>query len=458
MRSACTSLVFLIFCGFFYGESGAKEAPTEVSYFRDLWPIIQRQCQACHQPAVKQANLQMTEYESFRLGGKSGPSFVPGDPDNSLVIAHLTGNREPRMPFGLPPLSDQEVELFRRWIKSGAVDDTPLEVRRPAASTEPPVYRLSPVITALAYSPHGDLLAVSGYREVLLHKSDGSGLDDRLVGVSERIQSLAFSADGEILMAAGGTPARFGEVQFWSVSSRELKSSVTVCDDTVFGAAFSPDASKVVFGCSDHSVRVLETATGRELLKMGHHENWVLGAVFGRDGQRIVSVGRDRAAKLTDASTGAFFENINLLRGELTAITRHPSRDAVVIGGEGRIPYYYRMDRPRTMLVADDSTLIREFERQNGEIFAFAFSPDGRKIAVAGVSAEVPIYDVDTGNRLAACTGHQAGIYSVAFRPDGQRLATGGFDGQVRIYQADSGQILKEFVPVPIEKKLLTSY
>jgi len=36
------------------------------------------------------------------------------------------------------------------------------------------------------------LLAVAGYHEVLLHKADGSGIVGRLVGLSERIQSLAF--------------------------------------------------------------------------------------------------------------------------------------------------------------------------------------------------------------------------------------------------------------------------
>ena len=39
-------------------------------------------------------------------------------------------------------------------------------------------------------------------------------------------------------------------------------------------------------------------------------------------------------------------------------MVRHPNRDAVVIGGEDRVPYFYKMDRPRKMLIADDSTLI----------------------------------------------------------------------------------------------------
>jgi WD40 repeat protein len=177
----------------------------------------------------------------------------------------------------------------------------------------------------------------------------------------------------------------------------------------------------------------------------------VLGTVFGKDGKRVVTVGRDRAAKLTDALSGAFLENVNLLRGELAAVARHPSQDIVVIGGQDRVPYVYLVDRPKNMKIADDTTLVRKLEMQKGAIFALAWSSDGARIAVAGAAPEAVLYDAATGERVAACTGHSAGIYALAFTPDGKKLATGGFDGRVRIYDSSTGGKLSEFVPVPIE-------
>ena len=149
---------------------------------------------------------------------------------------------------------------------------------------------------------------------------------------------------------------------------------MTLTGDTVFGASISPDASRIAVGCTDNTVRILDAASGKELFKIGNHENWVLGTIFGVDGKRIVSVGRDRAAKLTDATSGAFLENVNLLRGELAAIARHPTKDVIVIGGEDRVPYIYMMDRAQNMKIADDSTLIRKLERQDGTIAALAWS------------------------------------------------------------------------------------
>ncbi len=425
----------------------AAEPP--VSYFRQVRPILQRNCQSCHQPAVKQGSLDLTTYEGFKAGGKHGPG-------PSVIVGYLEGKSQPRMPLGLDPLAPADIDLVRRWIAAGAADDTPPEARETLAAGQPPVYRLPPVITALAWSPDGKTLAVSGYREVLLHQADGSGLIARLVGVSDRIQSLVFSADGSVLVAAGGTPARFGEVQVWDAAARKLRHSTMVSSDTVFGASLSPDASRIAVGCADNTVRLLDAVSGKELLKMGHHENWVLGTAFGLDGKRLVSVGRDRAAKLTDAASGAFIENINLLRDELSAVARHPRRDWVAIGGQDRVPYLYMMDRPRAMKIADDTTLVRKFEAQSGTIFALAFNADGSRLAVAGVSPEVTIYNTETGGRAAACRGHQAGIYALAFRPDGAELAAAGFDGRVRIYDPAGGKLLREFIPVPLEKQLVS--
>ena len=292
---------------------------------------------------------------------------------------------------------------------------------KPSSVDKPVVYSQPPVLTALAFSPDGKMLAVSGNREILLHTLDGSAPPKRLPGLSDRILSLAFSQDGSLLVAGGGTPSRFGEIQFWDLPAAKLRRSVMLTGDTVFGVSLSPDGTRVAAGCTDNTVRIVDTATGKELNKMGAHENWVLGTVFGVDGKRIVSVGRDGAAKLTDAASGGFQENVNLLRGPLAAVARHPSKDIVVIGGEDRAAYLYLMDRPKNMKIADDTTLVRKLERQNGVIAALAWSPDGRRIAVAGSAPEVNVYDADTGARVAACKGHSAGIYSVTFSPDSAR-------------------------------------
>src|SRR5262249_9658032 len=146
------------------------------------------------------------------------------------------------------------VSMIRDWIKAGAKDDSPSD----DVASAPGGYHQPPVITALRFSPDGKTLAVSGNREVLLHHADGSGLVRRLPGKADRILSIAFSADGNLMIAGGGTPARFGEIQFWEPREGKLLRVAQATSDTVFGASLSPDASKVAVGCADNTVRAFE--------------------------------------------------------------------------------------------------------------------------------------------------------------------------------------------------------
>src|SRR5215467_2008644 len=185
------------------------------SYYREIQPVLQKNCVGCHQPAMKSSGLDLTTYNGFRDGGKHGPAFTPGAPEQSSVLRYITGDAKPPMPLGAPPLSKEDIGLIREWIKAGARDDSPSETISTAAT----VYHQPPVISALRFSPDGKLLAVGANREVLLHDAAGGGLVKRLPGKAERILSLAFSNDGALLIAAGGTPARFGEIQLWDPRS-----------------------------------------------------------------------------------------------------------------------------------------------------------------------------------------------------------------------------------------------
>jgi len=430
-------------------SSSVLGADSPASYFRDVRPILQRQCQGCHQPNLKSGSLDVTTFESFQKGGGRGPAFRAGAPAESLIVKYVKGEAQPRMPLGAAPLTPEEIASISGWITAGAKDDTPPAAKDDITLERPPVYHQPPVVNALAFSPDGKTLAVSGYREVLLHSMAEGGIAARLVGLSERINSILFSTDGGSLIAAGGTPARFGEVQVWDPAHAKLKRSVMVTTDTVFGLSISPDGKEFAIGAADNSVRIIEASSGKELQKIGNHENWVLGTVFGVDGKRVVSVGRDRAAKLSDAGSGAFLENINLLHGELAAVARSPQKDVIVIGGEERIPYIYLMDRPRVMKTAEDSTLLRKLPRQSGAITALAWSPNGTKIAVGGMGSEVNIYNPESGELTASCKA-APGIYALAFTPDNSRLATGGFDGHVRICNSVTGESIKDFVAVPL--------
>jgi WD40 repeat protein len=87
--------------------------------------------------------------------------------------------------------------------------------------------------------------------------------------------------------------------------------------------------------------------------------------------------------------------------------------------------------------VLDVQTGESVFEhRESQEIFATAFSPDGRWLALGLADGSVNLADADTGNEVTSVGKHDRPIAygSLRFRPDGLRLASASTDGAARIW------------------------
>ncbi|MBM4069445.1 MAG: hypothetical protein FJ271_10925 [Planctomycetes bacterium] len=471
LRRWLSSFALLICGGTLWTVSGAQDParkdgkdgkdPETVSYYKNVRPIFQQHCQGCHQPAKAQGGYIMTSHaDLLKKGDHDEPGVVPGQADRSMLVKQITphGGKPAAMPRGKPPLLDREVALIKKWIAQGAKDDTPASARGTLIDMEhPPVYKRPPVITSLTYSPDGTLLAVAGYHEILLHKTEG-GLVARLVGISERIQSLAFSPDGKLLAASGGNPGRFGEVQIWDVARKKLKLSVPVTFDTVYGVSWSHDGKKLAFGCADNTLRAIDPETGKQILFQGAHGDWVLDTVFSKDSSHLVSVSRDMSMKLTEVATQRMVDNITsitpgALKGGLMTVDRHPTRDDLLIGGADGIPKIYQMYRTKARQIGDDFNLIRKFPELPGRVYVTRYNKNGSRIIVGTSNngkGQVTIFPSEGGKALSTFQGIQGAVYAAAFHPGGALAASAGFDGVVRINDVNSGKLIREFVPCPL--------
>ena len=93
-----------------------------MDFNRDIRPILNSQCMACH-GGVKQAADVSFSYREQALGkGKSGrPTVVPGNPGASELMRRITSSDpEMRMPLHRAALPAAQVALLRQWIKEGA--------------------------------------------------------------------------------------------------------------------------------------------------------------------------------------------------------------------------------------------------------------------------------------------------------------------------------------------------
>ena len=75
----------------------------------------------------------------------------------AVGIGEIAQNGEAEMPPKKEPLHDFEIQLIRKWISEGAVDDTPSNARQRISAEHPPVYQRPPVVTSKMPANHRPL-------------------------------------------------------------------------------------------------------------------------------------------------------------------------------------------------------------------------------------------------------------------------------------------------------------
>ncbi|NBC05185.1 MAG: DUF1549 domain-containing protein, partial [Bacteroidetes bacterium] len=110
--------VILLFGGVYIINSHEKT----VDYNKDIKPILNNQCIACHGGVKRSSGFSLLFQEEAYSPNESGkPAIVPGNPEESEMIRRINHpNPEERMPPEGEPLSEEKIELLTEWIEQGA--------------------------------------------------------------------------------------------------------------------------------------------------------------------------------------------------------------------------------------------------------------------------------------------------------------------------------------------------
>lgn len=80
----------------------------------------------------------------------------------------------------------------------------------------------------------------------------------------------------------------------------------------------------------------------------------------------------------------------------------------------------------------------------SSQVFTLAFSPDGRHLATSSADSKINVWQFERDELPVSFDVPGGPVYSIGYTPDGNRIVAGCRDGLIRLYSID-GQLLRAF-------------
>ena len=279
-------------------------------------------------------------------------------------------------------------------------------------------------LTSLSLSPDGKTVATSSDDGTLRCWETGSGKQRLQVAGhgGKALYACVFSADGKSVWSAGWDNA----LRLWDLASQKELRSLSR-DLSVFnGIAFSADGKMAAIGTGskDGTVFLWDLPAGK---RFARYDGWRATA-FAPDSPWFIHQGPDGELHLCDLSRGRLVRRFSK---QEPGIDQRPvafsadGRTLATVERSGGAIGIWEMATAKQRLSVTWTTLV--------PVPSFAFSPDGRYLAVAA-GKTIELCDLATGKTHRWLKGHVGDVIGVAFSHDGRMLASASSDTTALIW------------------------
>jgi WD40 repeat protein/serine/threonine protein kinase len=330
-------------------------------------------------------------------------------------------------------------------------------------------------VTSVAISPDVRW-ALSGSQDKTLKLWDlvGGVCLHTFEGHLSRVSSVAFSPEG-CQALSGSWDNTF---KLWDLVGGICLRTYEGHTNWVTSVAFCLHGRRVLSGSRDETLKLWDLGTGVCLRTFEGHTGYVEAVAFSPDGCKAISGSWDKTLKLWDlawvdenpviaplfyarglkGSEAIKRERLHsayLQQGHQLRVEQQIDKALVCLEHARGLQGYERAASTLTLSASlsaktrirgfREGWLARTFKGHTGNVYAVAFSPDGRWALTGSSDETVKLWDLAGGTCLRTFVGHTSSVSSVVFNPEGNRALSGSWDRTQKLWDLVGGKCLRTY-------------
>ncbi len=318
-----------------------------------------------------------------------------------------------------------------RYIVASSLDGT---LQRYELRQQPQIIqRHSAEVHGCVFTPESRrVLTASLDRDLRLWDATSGQLLKLLKGHTGGVNRCAVRSDGLVGLSASSDRT----LRVWDLNQGTLRAPLYGHADAVWACAISPQPVALpsqsarwlaASGGADRLIKIWDLDSAQAILSLKGHGNTITDIAFHPKGDQVLSVSKDRTARLWSLADGT---NKVLLTDDspLTACAFHPDGQRLVFGAEdGRlIVVNMEMEYIATLGTAS-----------NGAISSCGFSANGQLIYATATDGSIRLWSSRDSQLLISLCSTDGALTGGALAPDNLTFVSGAANGAVSLFRIE---------------------